>query len=805
MRYIVPFYRRSDIYQYEWLKRGEFVKIIVPHPKLADGIRETSDRYRPDLNIESITIAEFIKNEISYWNSDITVCKKYRLILELSTIWKKWFPLSSYEEFTGVFDSFTRLRGVTTNFDLVEEVLSKVYMGLGERDVESIKKFWKYLEFRKIYDEHAACSYLVESYRNLTSNKTSEKMIFYGFSHLSSGQCELVNSMGKLHDIYIPLYASIWEKAEESDWMKWIDAQTLQIPLEKRETKKISLIKIKKNGLSKVMRKLPERYCTAKPVEIVLAEKTPDFFHVGELSWGEIFFKIETSVFLNTYTKIFNDMKMALDWKNDIDTQRVLKFLCGIIEKELNKNFEKKDFKIIKIASFIHDEIKMWMDLSEENISMKIFDFYVFRNTLKLNLPRNYIFPRMEKTMVAKVKGLEDIETIGIDGSVIVCATASHGDIEVAEDHLTEKMIESFLKIGPVKRKELELAITKENIKDVLGEKSSFLIIEENLIEESALWNSILSDVNINEIVFKNIEERTERDYIKNLKKKKYSLNNGKWSSAKIQKYLDCPRSFYYSYVERIHFNPENQQEVEAKELGSLEHKIISTFMEEINAWDEGVHDAFVCDIWEKFLQEKKLILDDLSYKNYFIEIQNYSWRGIKTLLEIKKNYPDAKFSFEVEFVSEIHRGSIDCVISLGDGMIGIVDFKRSEASVPSQKDILEFKKIQLWYYAHNLKLHEKQLCFFGYLCLAELEKSLLFFDEDIFTLEAFRKIFIDGKVKSCSLKNKKNQFEQILADKIDNVLKDERFLPIPQSENMCNFCWMDKVCIRETTADAGA
>ena len=805
MRYIVPFYRRSDIYKCEWLKTGEFVKIIVPHPKLADGIREVGMQHRPDLNIESMTIANFVKNETLSWNSDIRIYKKYRLILELSTVWKKYFPFSSYNEFLGAFDSFTQLRGVTTNFDLIEEVLNKSYMGLSEEDTASIEKFWKYLEIRKIYDEHAAYSYLVEKYRNYIRDKNFENMIFYGFSHLSSGQCDMINAMGEFHDIYIPLYINVWREAEESDWIKWLDTEVLEIAPPEKKTKKISLIKIGNNGLNRAIKELSERYGKEKSVEIVLTQKNPDFFHIGELAWDKTSFKLEASIFLNTYVKIFNDIELELNWEENVETEIVLKFLCKIIKKELNKNFHEKDFKIIKIASFIHDEIKLWMDLSEENFCMKIFDYHVFRNSLKLNLPRNYILPKTDKAMAAKIKGLEDIEIVGTNDFVVVCAANSHGELGFNEDYWTDKMLESFLRVGPIKRKALELAILKESIIDIFGENNSLLVIEENLIEESSLWSDILSNFDITEITLDNFEDKEKIDYIKRLKKNRYSLLKSKqWSSVKIQKHLDCPRSFYYSYVDRIHFFPLNQQEVEATDLGSLQHKIISLFLDKFDILENRLHYDLVKDIWDKFLQERGLVLDDLSYKNYFIELKNYSWRGIKTLLIIKNNYPDARFSFEVEFASDIHRGSVDCVISLGSDMIGIVDFKRSGASIPSQKDIFNFKKIQLWYYMYNLKRENFPISFLGYICLAEIEKSQFIFDENVFKKENFMKIFAEGRTNFCSFKEKESQFKKFLSEKIDDILGDEKFSPVPQSHNVCKYCWIDKVCIKEiTTTDA--
>ena len=804
MLYIVPFRQSSDIYQYDWWKSDELIKIIVPHPKLADSIREMGERYRPDLSIESTTIADFIKNEILYRDPEIKLYKKYQLILELSTLWKKYFPSSTYDEFLGVFDSFTQLRGITMNFDLVEEVLDNSYLGLADRDIESIKKFWKYLEIREIYDEHAACYRLAEQYEDSIRKEAAKKMVLYGFSHLSSGQCDLINVMGGAHDIYIPIHANVWSEVRESDWIKWIDAKVLPASPEKKKSSQVSLVKIHNNGLAQAIKQWAEKYCKNDQVEIVLAQKNPDFFQMGELAWGDVYFKAEVSIFGNTYTKIFNDLDEGFNWREDVGTESVLNFLQNVVKNELDKNFDEKDFKVVKVASFIQDEIKKWMNLSEENTFMKIFDYHVFKNSLELNLPRNHIFPKADQGMRAKVKGLEEIGTVGSDRSVIICATSGYSDLDSQEDHWTEKMMEYFLKIGPVKRREFEFNMFRESIRDILSEHSSFLIIEEVLMEESYLWSEILSGFEPKNIGLENCEGKGAVDYIKGREKKAYNLSEkDRWSSGKIQKYLDCPRAFYYSYVDQVHFSPENQQEVEARELGSLQHKIIRLYLEQFDTLKEEAHYNLVQAIWEQFLRDKNLILNDINYRNGFVEIKNYSWRGVKALLDIKGSYPKVRFSFEIEFFSQTHRGSIDCIINLGNGMMGIIDFKRSHASVPSKSDIFDFKKIQLWYYMHNFKQEGFDSCFLGYLCLDELEKSQFVFDEGIFSGFDFRTVFPDGKIYGCSFQEKGRLFEEFIKEKMENILEDKEFLPIPQSNKVCKFCWIDKVCVRDEAMNA--
>ena len=798
MLYIVPFSQLAQVYQYSWFKNGEVVRVVVPHPKLADSIREQGESHRPDLNIEYATIADFINKKISSWNPEIKIYKKYRLILELSTIWKKYFPSDSCDEFLGAFDRFTELRGITTNFEIIEDVVSKCQIGLSEREVEGIKKFWKYLEVREIFDEHGACSYVVEKYRDGTMDEIATSMVFYGFSHLSSGQCDLLKAMGEKHDVYIPVHENVWQEAKKSDWVKWIDAKILRTHQEKRLPRKISLIKNCSSDLNQVVQQLYDLHGEKESMQIILTQKNPDFSHMGAFSLKDAYFKVETSIFGNTYIKIFNKIEKDLDWRVGVETESVLDFLQKLISQELKKEFDKKDFKMIKTASFLHEEIKLWMDLSETNNVMNIFDYNIFRDSLKLNLPRSSMVSGNESNAQVKIRGIEEIDSIGVDGMVLMCASKNYSEMSFSDDHRTEKMIESFLTIGPIKRKEFEFKMFKQNIMDVLTTNSSFLLVEEDLMKENPLWDEILSNFEIEEMYLGMGKEKETKDYIAGLKKRNYSSDSIKWSSGKIQKYLDCPRSFYYKYVDRIHFSPEKHLEVEMTDLGTLQHQVIKMFLENFETLDEDEYQKMVKLTWDRFLDEKRMILDGLNYEHCLLEIKNYSWRGIKALFGIKKEYPQAKFSFEFQFDYSMHRGSVDCVVNLDNKIMGIVDFKRSGTSIPSRAEFLDFKKIQLWYYMYNLHLQGFNLGFLGYLCLAEPDKSQVVFDDQAFPQGDFDKIFVEGKKYSCSFKEKLSQFDIFLKDKIENILQDDNFLPIPRVKKACDFCWLDKICIRE-------
>ena len=223
--------------------------------------------------------------------------------------------------------------------------------------------------------------------------------------------------------------------------------------------------------------------------------------------------------------------------------------------------------------------------------------------------------------------------------------------------------------------------------------------------------------------------------------------------------------------------------------------------------FDSKHHAQLVTKELEEFLSIEKITPDKMEYENALLEITNYSANGINALLKFKKDYPAVTFSFEESFENESHRGKIDCIVRWQEG-IGIWDFKRSKGGIPQKKEMKEFEKIQLWYYLYNLALSspkelQEKLCFMGYLNLSEIEQSMVVINTDSFLkdipTENLKKsfssppMFIDVSFKDCLLR-----FQTLLTDKIGEISRDHHFLPIPQKEEVCKYCWIDHVCIKE-------
>src|SRR5690606_29762944 len=159
--------------------------------------------------------------------------------------------------------------------------------------------------------------------------------------------------------------------------------------------------------------------------------------------------------------------------------------------------------------------------------------------------------------------------------------------------------------------------------------------------------------------------------------------------------------------------------------LGEIEHAIIESYFKKQQSWDEELHRQVSFDIFSQCLEKNKINLVAHLWSKHFQEVLIYSKTGIDFLLQLKNVIPEAKFKFEQEYSDDLFKGRVDLIVETSIGK-GILDFKRSAASVPSNKQHQNFEKIQMWsYLAHGTK--ESDLLFWGYISLKEIQKSLLY------------------------------------------------------------------------------
>src|SRR5690606_22834990 len=122
---------------------------------------------------------------------------------------------------------------------------------------------------------------------------------------------------------------------------------------------------------------------------------------------------------------------------------------------------------------------------------------------------------------------------------------------------------------------------------------------------------------------------------------------------------------------------------------------------------------------------------------------------------------------------------------------VGILDFKRSSASIPTKTAHEDFAKLQLWNYLRHVS-KEQELLFWGYVCLKDPSESLFYsswaelsgvFDQ---AFESELKVHLRH---SDELKQQLDDYGNY-ESQLWNQLKEETVWPAkPRASDVCTFC----------------
>jgi biotin-(acetyl-CoA carboxylase) ligase len=159
---------------------------------------------------------------------------------------------------------------------------------------------------------------------------------------------------------------------------------------------------------------------------------------------------------------------------------------------------------------------------------------------------------------------------------------------------------------------------------------------------------------------------------------------------------------------------------------------------------------------------------------------------------------PRAEFSFEQKIKNTTQkpekRGSIDLLMKTPLGY-GVIDFKRSAGSIPTQKSILEFEKIQLWFYLNALEVSSDEVHFSGFFNLSEPAESL-FMSCDKEVKKELESLGVKTFV-SKDLAADYSSYQEFEIEKVQELQQDDLFEDRPIKSDACRFCDLSNVCPR--------
>lgn len=772
---------------------GDEVVFICPNPTLADDTRLVLGEAH-----EVLTISKFMSNLLERAECPQKVVRKSELMLELATIWKKYDPELSLELFGQAFNLFTELR----SFSLQKELFDDVYSQLDSRLSYSIQIFWAYCEALDIVDEHRAYTWISNWLQ--TPDESQEKefpsVVFYGFSHLNGNQVDFIKNLSLRTQVALPFPASAYAESSNRDYIKWFDQnEDLSMPQADADTpSKLNVFRFPEGRMNEAFALYEKEHGQLTEHDIVLLTKNLEKRFVLEIPAQEHFYKAKASVFEQDWHAVSEIMTQEFaDPQISWPTQQLLDFLESHLKKELKVGFEHKNFRLIKLWTEMTALTERYADISELNENVQLYDIKILLEVLRLNLPRVYTLPLLttDQAQGASLKGLEGLYRGENQRPLLICAQSEYPPLKSGRSSFGQDTLKILSGIGPIKRAELELMMMKFRLNECLEQEDTVLFLESGLEESDPAWDEILQKY---EVKFKDLipEQKSQKSDFFQGRPQKIELKN--LSATRLQSYIECPRKFYYQHIESVSTRENLESELRADQLGTLEHALIEKYATQEAAWDELKHSTYVSEMLNQFLKKEKKSISTSRYEEYFNELKVYSQNGLVFYYSLKEWMPEASFSFErkvsIQKDGVEKRGSIDLLIQSSLGC-GIVDFKRSAGSIPSQKAILEFEKIQLWFYLHALEVQNQDFLFSGFFNLSEPEESLFMGCDS-----EFKKELQGLGVKAFTSKDFAGDYESYQnfeVEKLEELRADEAFLARPYKPDACRFCDLSNVCPR--------
>lgn len=774
-----------------WASENSQTIVVCPSPSEADRVRAHLVKDERFSSIDVITISKFISNQFNVLEEPPKISRKSELLLYLSIFWKTVFPDYNYQRFIQSFTLLTELRGTTLELETVEEILEHYHPEVKN----GVKVLWSSMDNAGMYDEHSSYSLLASAYRSTPSpfeHLSEEKIVFYGFGHLSGVQIDLLKSLAIRQEVIIPYRKSLYQKRYQTDWISWILTDELDNETEGEFEHNFNTVRFPKNRMAETLTKLD-----AEDIDILLGTSRPTLRDYLEIPIAGLFFKTPLDLLSDLFTKFESKIRILFGENKDqiIETETILVSISEYQKKCLEDN----DFRGIKALRLLKETIKEWLELATTNQQISIFDWEVIRNCTHLNSPRIYQAPHLGlKPRKGKIYSFTDVVDIENDRKVLVCINSSHSAFKLASSEYSQEVATLLSALGPRRRAELDFLKAREEFREVLKKTKATLLIEEGLVEHDLGWAEMLKGINFNIISQKNEQIKERIDLISLSPKKKVEVTLP-ISPSRLQNYIDCPRKYYYQFVEKVNQKAIKQTILEPRFLGEIEHAVVEKFLNKEDSWNIQKHQALCVSELQAMLEKHKITLERSDYLSALQEVRIFSKNGIQFLLALKEMLPDPIFKFEDKYIDGEYAGRVDLIIETPLG-IGVLDFKRSGASIPAKGEHESFEKIQLWNYLRHIERSDKEYLFWGYLCLRDLSESLLYSAWNEVSTLRFEEQEINIKIHEideAKFKLDQVEFSSKETNSFEKLKKDSLWLAQPFNKKVCTFCDISNLCTR--------
>ena len=781
MMQIVYFSQKEQFLAEVGSRAGEKV-FITPSPAKADGLRTRLDS---NLSQDVITIAKFTANLVQHlWKGTEKpeVKRKSELLLIFGILKNKYLPHLGFEQFNQAYNLFSDLRSFTLN----EEALTSVLDEQPEAVREAVQLFWKLLNLTGYLDEHGAYQQIAEALRSSDEVEELKKTyIFWGFQHLNGQQVDLLKALAIRYEVIIPFPLALKDKLKKSDWISWIkDSKTTEVELPLTEVNpKATWIPINSREIS-----LHLKDFLAKGDQIVLGVSKLSPLHLDIVPSQEVRFKIPHQLVGIELKEISGELK---NFAGSLTELRV-----WLDEK--NKN--PATLKHLRAFQLYQEALTSITEMTDEELRVDLFFLKLLSEVVNLNQPRTSFVPVSPTEMTMDLKDMSSLEDLDRNRRVLICVDERFDDIQGLGQNYTESIQKALAALGPLKRNELELLFKQWEFRDLFSHASVTVFMGEGTLKHSLIWKRLFSEIELTKLEKDNkSHDRVLKDHFKSVDKKSFS---GNFSASKFQTFIDCPRKFYFSYVDKVFPDVVLEKDFDPMTSGTIIHEIIERFFKD-NLPDSALK-SLATEIMQRYIREKKLELPRDVYLQRELIFNHRAFNGIQFIRNLEEKLGE-KITWKIEEPFDMDqgyrmKGQIDC-LGVGSKHVFLLDFKSTVMAASSNIEVSEYESVQLWAYAQaSLSLVQdlnQKIVVMGYVVLDDPSSSnLLSSDED------FVKLIKDAKL--CKVHRFKEEFNEKLVEATEkmktlslNIQAEKDFSARPRKNGTCTYCELNKVCVK--------
>jgi CRISPR/Cas system-associated exonuclease Cas4 (RecB family) len=767
---------------------GEVV-FVAPSPSKADGLRA---RLLTQSSQDVITIAKFTSNLIEkLWDTDAPeVKRKSELLLIFGILKNKYFPGLGFEQFTQAYNLFSDLRSFTLN----QEALTSVLDEQPEEIKRAVQLFWQLLDVTGYQDEHGAYQLITEALRSREEiDELKKTYIFWGFQHLNGQQVDLLKALAIRYQVIVPFPLELKDKLKRSDWLSWLrDSQVSEEELPSDSPQpKARLVSVNSREIA-----LNLKHFLQEDDQVILGVSKISPLHLDMIPSCQVNYKIPHQLVQAELSELYSELAVALSKDQTIiSTKELLSQLWASTLKNRPGSFKK-----LKAIQLYQEALAAIEELTDEVVQVDGFFLKLMNEVVMLNQPRTSFVTMSEVSLSIELKDMSSLDEIKRDRRVLLCIDERFEEIQGLGQNYTEAIQKSLSSLGPLKRNELELLFKQWEFRDLFSHAEVLVLMSESTLKHSLVWKKLFNDIELSPHTDRPVQiERQLKDHFKDIEKKSF---DGSFSASKFQTFMDCPRKFYFSYVDKVFPSIALEKDFDPLLSGTIIHEIIEKFHKQNRELSELP--KLTSEIMQFYINENGLNLPQEIYLKREIIFNQRARNGVlflKQLSEVAGEEIEWRMEEEFHLTDDyILRGKIDC-IGLGEKNLFLLDFKSTKYSASSTGEIEHLESLQLWTYA---KAASRKILDFkhrhitlGFVVLDDpSDSNLLTNDDSLFdSLKAS---------KLCKQKMFKESFEDIFQKAQEKMsaltlaIKSEKVFPArPRKTNACHFCELTKVCVK--------